>query len=238
MLKLMIVVSLSVGCTTSVISGRNQGTIDSGSTSGRLDRHWLFDDDWGQKTSSGSAASSGQSAGSSSGAAGGSSGGTTGTTGGYTGDAGPCRGNGAHCASDAQCCMGACNDGCGQVFGGNCFDDGNCTSRNCVNDQCACSVADSSGLAPCAIDQDCCGEIGCQRFADGDALTGACCEPVGGSCQQATDCCGENCVDGECECLPTGSACAGATTDPLTAFSCCSGMCVRETCEAGPGGAV
>lgn len=87
-------------------------------------------------------------------------------------------------------------------------------------------------LAPCTIDDDCCG------FSTGAALcaSGECCRPIGTPCAASSECCANA---GECETDPAtetrrcgGVACGLAGEDCLNDFQCCSGRCSEDLeCE-------
>jgi len=246
MFRFVAVVSLCIasGCTLSVISGfedggtssssggsTGAGSLTSGGTTGQLAAT-------GSGTASGGGqGSTGQGFSSTGGSTGRSIGSSGGSSTGYSGDAGPCMAFGSNCINDAQCCNGACNGTCGQAFGQSCLGDPDCSSRNCTNGQCACSTSQADQTWDCASDQDCCGGVGCQHYFSG-AEYGLCCNATGASCPIGNECCNQNCVDGQCECQPTGTACGYYFDD------CCSGICTNVVaepgsdykCQSGPGG--
>jgi hypothetical protein len=232
---------LASGCTLSVISGIEDGGTGSGSggstgagsiTSGRTTGQLAAT---GSGTASGGhQGSTGQGSGSPGGSTGSSAGSSGGSTTGYTGDAGPCMAFGSKCISDAQCCDGACDGTCGRALGQGCVSDPDCSSQVCTNGQCACATnpaSNGSTFGSCASDQDCCSGLVCQQFVAGDSQYGECCNAPGASCQGHDDCCDQNCVDGQCQCLPVGSHCE----EPFS--GCCSGVCGSDgACQNLPGG--
>ncbi len=223
---------LASGCTLSLISGYEDGGTGSssggtGSGSGRVSI--TSGGATGQAATGSGTVSGGQGTGSAA-----STGGSTGRAGGSTTG---CAAFGSTCLDDAQCCSGACNVTCGQPFGMGCLNDSDCTSRNCANGQCACAQSQGAQFGFCASDQDCCGGLDCQHFNFGSEV-GLCCIPDGASCAAGDECCNQNCVDGQCQCLPAGSDCGSSLDD------CCSGICtnldaplgVNDVCQSPPGG--
>ena len=218
---------LAFGCTSVVVLGFEDGGTSSGGRRGISSA----------ATSAGAGSTSGSSAGTTSGSVGGQSsatgttGGTTGrtsagnttgsSTGTSTGWTGPCLHNGTSCSNSDQCCSGACDGTCNQGFGQECLGPNDCSSRNCVNNECACAGANPGPpFGSCATDEDCCGDSGCTLSTYDSQQFGSCCRDVGQSCAGSEDCCDQSCENGECQCLPGGSFCR------FIASGCCSGICL------------
>ncbi len=216
---------LSFGCTTRVVLGFE----DAGTSGGASMTNGAASSTGAEATSgttggqnTGTGSTGGASAGS---ATGNETHGSTGTTGGTTtGDAGACLLNSAKCSSNDRCCSGACDNVCDQPFGKGCLGDGDCASSNCVNELCACSNGGcASGSGPAAL--------GCTQVVLQGVQAGVCCAGVGSSCSGTFDFCDQNCVNGQCQCVPTGSRCYA----PFNA--CCVGVCESNTCRVMPGSA-
>jgi len=229
---LMLVAVGSVGCLQSNINGATNGSPTSSGTPAATGTAGSGSGSTAAASATGgssAAASStgGTTAGSVTGSSTGGSSNGAGTTGGTTsGDAGPCKPYGAQCGGNGECCTAACNQECLEPVGHTCLGDGDCSSGNCGPTGCACSTPAQSQYAVCATASDCCGGLGCQLTVISGIQYGLCCNPIGGSCQGDFDCCDQNCVNGQCQCLPVGSE------------ECAAGECCLGSCEFGVQGLI
>ncbi len=241
---------LLAGCITTSISGstgQSNGSSSGAKASGISSGTGI--------SSGGVAGSTGEAQGSVAGATGGSSNGTgsgsggdagatTGnTTGpatgtGGTGGTGACLPLGDTCPSNAACCSGACNGTCQQPAGQACLRDGDCSSENCVNKACGCSASKQEEnedgqlvwvSGTCASDADCCNGNKCVVDPLYQSQTGLCCNTAGGACETNGDCCGGDCENGSCACVPSNSY---PKTCQLST-DCCDGVCSQEHLAGG-----
>lgn len=213
-------------CTQSVISGSQHAASTSGSTtagSGTAASTASAGTSSGAATTSGGATSSGGAT--NSGGSTGASGGFGGSTGASTRDAGPCLPLGTGCASNPSCCSGSCDVTCLEPEGQQCSGPSDCSSQNCVEEQCRCESNSGQMRTACGVSADCCNGLECAHALDdaGTVQTGACCDPTVTNCESDSDCCGTICVNKHCGCLLPNDP--GCQSD----HDCCGGSCIQST---------